>query len=153
MTHSTDTSYTYEQCLVNDILDSTDLLNEHRAAVTQYECGEFSPDRAAFNLLQDVGMLVSLSAKHDGDIVGYCMIHVSNSLHQPSAVRGIVDNIYVNQAHRGHCGTKFIAFVSKHLLSFGVTDLYHLVPTCYDWGLVLKRQGFVHVENVYHKGL
>ena len=149
----TATNYTYEQCLVDDILDSTDLLNEHRSAVKQYERGEFSPDRASFNAMQEAGILVSFVVKHDSDIVGYCMVHVSNSLHQPSAVRGIVDNIYVSRSHRGHCGTKFIAFVSKHLLSYGVTDLYHLVPTCYDWSLVLKRQGFTHVESVFHKGL
>ena len=65
----TATNYTYEQCLVDDILDSTDLLNEHRQAVKQYERGEFSPDRLSFNAMQEAGILVSFVVKHEDDIL------------------------------------------------------------------------------------
>ena len=147
------TAYSYEISLANDILDCTDLIQEHRDTVYKCERGAFAPDREAFNQLQDAGMLASFTVKSDDIIIGYCMVQVFNSLHQADSVRGIVDNIYVTHAHRGQCGRKLIAFVSEQLLSFGVTDLYHLVPVSLNWGAVLKRQGFTHIEDVYHKGL
>lgn len=153
MTRSMAIEYQYQLDLVDSILDSVELIHEHRSAVAQHERTEFRPDREAFNQLQDAGALSSFSVRYHGEIVGYCMVHVSHSLHQPDSIRGIVDNIYVMRAHRGRCGSKLIAFVSEQLLSFGVTDLYHLVPIAHEWGAVLKRQGFSHVENVYHKGL
>ena len=153
MTHSTATKYSYEATVVDEILDNVELITEHRNSVEKAERGEFSPDREAFNELQKYGMLSSFVVRCDGKIVGYCMVQVSKSLHQADTERGIVDNIYVMKQHRGYCGSKLIAFVSEQLLSFGVTDLYHLVPTHRSWGAVLKRQGFSHIEDVYHKGL
>lgn len=145
--------YVYQATAVNEILDQTDLIIEHRDAVHKCERGELSPDREQFNLMEQAGFLSSFTVRHDDIIVGYCMVQVSNSLHQAGSVRGIVDNIYVQPAHRGRAGSKLIAFVSEQLQSFGVTDLYHLVPVTHNWGAVLKRQGFTHVEDVYHKGL
>lgn len=146
-------TYSYQIALANDILDCTALVQEHRDTVYTAERGEFCPDREAFNQLQDAGMLVSFTVTHNGNIVGYCMVQVFTSLHQKDSIRGIVDNIYVTKAHRGHCGSKLIDFVSEQLLSFGVTDLYHLVPVSLNWGAVLKRKGFEHVEQLWHKGL
>lgn len=143
----------FEASLVNDILNEVDLIKEHRACVQQHERGEHCPDREQFNLMEKSGFLLSYVVRFEGQIVGYCMVQVCHSLHVSGSIRAIVDNIFVKPEHRGHAGAKFVAFVSECLLSFGVTDLYHLVPVAFNWGAVLKRQGFTHVEDVWHKGL
>jgi len=147
-------AYVYNTDLIETVLDATELIQQHRNEIEQHDAGTFCPDRAFYVSMQEHGRLLTFTVTHDTDLVGYCVLIVQPSHQSAGAMHGIVDTIYVHPSHRGTTSIKLIDYVGERSQSFGVTDVFHFVPTYgRNWSKVLERLGYTQIEHVYHKGL
>ena len=126
---------------VANVLEDQELLHEHRAAVPMFQTGRFQLDRGFYSEAEEAGCLHTPTLRHDGRLVGYSFVFCKLG-HHHSGSDATVDAFYIKPEHSARMTTKFVAFMDEYFTDLGITDIYHLVPSARDWGLILERQGF-----------
>jgi len=110
-------------------------------------------DQLKYQQMCDAGVLKIFTARcADGRIIGYAAYFVNSNAHYKSSLQASQDVIYIDAAQRGF-GAKFIQYCDDQLRDLGVQVVYHHVKVAHNWGHMLERMGYKHVEHIYSKRL
>ncbi len=104
--------------------------------------------------IEDVGCLRTYCVRDAGSkLIGYAIYFVRNNLHYAQIKVAQCDMIYIEPPYRGGTGERFIEWVDQSLKAEGVNAVTHHAKVYYDFGSMLKRQEYEHVENIYIRRL
>ncbi len=102
----------------------SELTAAHAASTTSYRRSEpFAPSRQRYQSLNESGFLHFLTARDHGELVGYLILYLTNSMHSqlPMAVE---DVFYLHPDYRkGRNALRFIQFMERYCQSKGVHEL------------------------------
>jgi hypothetical protein len=137
------------------------ILSEHYPLYVKHvaEVGYFKQDKpdmmwADYFAIEDNGMLRVFCVRDAASkLIGYGLYFVRQNLHYADTKMAQCDMIYIEPEHRGKTGEKFIAWVDQSLKSEGVMVVTHHAKVYYDFGSMLKRQEYTHIENIYVRRL
>lgn len=133
--------------------DSIGLTTSHFEELEDYK-GELDPDYTMYKTINDAGYLKTLSVRCDEQLVGYCLIILSPSLHFKGILFATSDVIYLApEFRRFDIAVRFIKFIEKVAKNINVDYLTFGVRPKRDYSSLLKRLGYTQREIVYHKEL
>ena len=112
---------------------------------------KLNPDWNNYHTLEKIGALRIYTARTDeGKLVGYFVVIMSKSLHYKDHMFANNDIIFISKEYRkGLTGLKFIKYACNKLRSEGVTLLNINTKVHHDFGKVMSRIGFNHIEDIY----
>ena len=87
------------------------------------------------------------------NLIGYGIYLVRHNMHYASVKAAYCDMIYIKPEHRGGLGEDFIKWVDQRLKDEGVNSVVHHAKVYYDFGSMLNRLEYEHVENIYIRRL
>jgi len=90
--------------------------------------------------------------RKDGDLIGYALFIVADSIEYQGSLQASLNNIFIHPGNRGR-GAKFILWCDEQLKDLGVQVVYHHVKSKNDYGLLLKRLGYDIMNIEYSKRL
>ena len=112
------------------------------------------PDWDVYKNLQDLGKLNITTAREAGELVGYAVYIVAQSLHYSEEVFADADIFWLSPEHRkGTAGMRLFKHAEASLKDSGVTKVFNKVKLHFDVGRVFERMGYQPIERVYAKGL
>jgi len=127
------------------------LLGNHHEEIEHYKDLEINVGWGVYQKLADAGKVKIYTARRDGVLVGYAVFVITPNLHY-SVWQAVQDVFYVDPGERGAMlGTKLIKFAEECLTKLEIQSIYHSVNVVHDFGPLLKRQGYIHTENIYTK--
>lgn len=96
------------------------------------------------------GYLLTFVLRHEGKIVGYSNIYVTNDMHNHDKICS-EDVLFVTKAHRGGIGRKFAQYGLAEMKKRGVKSLNVLALTDLRVAKLWKRMGFkeVGIKMIY----
>lgn len=115
-----------------------------------------SPDRELYGFLEKTGALLMLTARHEGELLGYIIIVVKKGLHYSTTLQAITDIPYVKNAVRGRgVGVKLFLAAQEELKARGVGPWFaslkigsHLEPSMHK---LLTWMGMTPCDRQYSK--
>jgi GNAT superfamily N-acetyltransferase len=112
-------------------------------------------DEAKFEQAEQVGMLRTFVARHEGGIVGYALFLVNTSPHYASLIQALCDVIYVDLETRAlGVGLKLLRFAEAELRAEGVRLVWHHQKAAHPaLGRVLEHMGYTPAEVNWNKRL
>ena len=115
-----------------------------------------APNLAAYEKLEQLGMLRVYTARRDGSLIGYSVCYVTTSMHR-QVVEASEDLLYVAPEHRGKAvGVRLMRFVEAQLAAEGVQVLARRTKAGrpeLDLGPMLERMGYAPCETIYVRRL
>lgn len=139
-----------------------DFCHEHRALYEKHvaEVGAFKdikPDMlwAEYFMAADIGSVACFTARDasTGRLVGYNIYWIKQNPHYRHSKIAVADMVYLLPEYRGGTGEKFISWCDTMLKGCGVQVVTQHVKTYFEFGSMLKRLEYVHVENLYVRRL
>jgi len=122
-------------------------------AETGFDFG-FDPDISMYQTLFDLGKLFAVSAKVDGEIVGYCTVCVTPHPHNPAIVIAANDALFVHPDHRsGSIGARLIRFAETCAAAKGASRFLWHCRAGTKLAEVLESHGYAPVDTVVMKEL
>jgi GNAT superfamily N-acetyltransferase len=113
---------------------------------------KLEPDVETFQMLEDVGQLVIVTVRNDGQLVGYHVSLVRPHLHYKSSLTAYVDMYFLHPDYRGGmAGYKMFKFVEKVLKDRGVDRIYSGTKLHKDMGKLFERLGYNETERLFVK--
>lgn len=104
--------------------------------------------------IEDAGILRVFTVRDAAHkLIGYGIYFVRQNLHYSGTRIAACDMIYIDPQYRGGTGEQFIEWIDESLRSEGVNAVTHHAKVYYDFGSMLKRQEYEHVENIYVRRL
>lgn len=128
------------------------LLEAHFDEVEHYKDIPLDPNYEAYKLMDHAGVIRLFTAREKKELVGYSILFVMPAYHYKSSIQATHDVLFVKKEHRG-IGEKFIQFCDSELQSEGVQVVYQSVKLTHNFGHMLTRIGYQHVDNVYYRRL
>lgn len=112
------------------------------------------PDYETYDKLSEAGFIHLVTARKDGELVGYHISFVMPHMHYKSSLTAHTDIYYLRKDCRiGLNGYNFFKFMEESLNKKGVQRIYMMTKTDADKGIILKRLGYVEKERIYTKML
>lgn len=113
-----------------------------------------NPDWEQYNKLEVAGALHILTARHNGELVGYFFALVWPSLHFAQEISAVSDIFYLDPAYRpGGNGIKLLKEAEKMVKALGATRCYLVTKAATGATMVVRRLGYKKVEHVFFKAL
>ena len=113
---------------------------------------EFNPDLKGLLALESVGSLLTFTARHDGDIVGYLLLLCSEMINHAGVYHASENAMYVDPAYRkAGVATSLIKHAEAVCKEHGVKYLSFTVTPTLDYSGMLERDGYVPNEVVHTK--
>ena len=141
---------------VCDILNEvTPLLIEHWEQIAlEKDTIPLAPVWDGYRDLEAADALRIITAREDGELVGYAIYIIGPSLHYADQRFADADVFWLAPEHRkGMAGMRLFRHAEKVLKEAGVTRVFNKVKLHFDVGKVFERMGYKAVERVYAKGL
>jgi len=110
------------------------------------------PDFEQYQKLDEAGMLRVFTVRVDKELIGYSILFVMTSIHHKQSIHANHDVLFIHKEHRG-IGSMFIKYCDEQLEAEGVDVVYQSTKLSYDFGKMLNRIGYEHVDNVYYRKL
>jgi len=111
-----------------------------------------SPQYDIYEAREKAGELTYITAREDGELIGYFIGFVAPGLHYSTCLTCIMDIFYIHPEHRGsNFGFKLFDFVEKELLRRGVARWFVGSKVHLDASWLFERLGFERVEITYSK--
>ena len=137
------------------------LMIEHEPLYLKHveEVGFFKEDKpemmwSDYFKIEDMGRLRVFTVRDSRhNLIGYAIYFVGQNLHYSGVKLAQCDMIFIEKKYRGGTGEKFIEWIDESLKSEGVNAVVHHAKVYYDFGSMLKRQEYEHVENIYVRRL
>jgi len=141
------------ECLANVKQDMMPLLDTHWAETEpNQETILLNPDWREYALLDAAGILHIFTARQDNELIGYCVVMISKSIHHKEHTFAATDVIYVKPEYRkGRTGSDLIKFAEEHCRNNGVSLMTLNMKTEFPFDSLMIRMGFNLIERVYHK--
>ena len=133
--------------------DLQPLLRAHWEEFQGHSGVPFDPAKGEYELLEEAGITLFVSARVDDRIVGYWLGAIFPNLHSKDQLCCSCDGMYLLKEYRNGAGREILQTVETEAKKRGVARL--LQGTCVrhpidPW---LKRQGFELEDRIYIKGL
>lgn len=129
------------------------LLASHWHEIAHFKDIPLNPDLSFYKSCQTAGVLRCYTARAGSDLVGYAVFIVRRNPHYQTSLQATQDVIYIQPAHRGGLGRRFIKFCDTELRLEGAQAVYQHVKAEHNFGLVLQRLGYELVDLIYAKRL
>ena len=102
----------------------------------------FRPNYDAYADLDRAGRIVQFTIRKDGELVGYCMVNVFESLHTRT-MSAVEDSFYMAPAHRGgFTMIRFVKYMVRCLESIGIHEIRVTSKVSNKSYLLMERAGF-----------
>lgn len=114
-----------------------------------------SPDRQAYQNIEDAGMLRAYVARMNGQAIGYSVFVVRRNMHYDTSLQAVQDVIWLHPDwRRGGLGTQLLKYCDDALRAEGVQLVFHHQKLAHPAiGVLLRRMGYTAVETIYSKRL
>lgn len=130
------------------------LLEAHWHEIAHYDDILLAPDRALYERIDAMGGLRVYTARLDGALVGYVAYFVKSNIHYSASYQATQDVLFVAPEHRrSRIGMDLLRHADKELAAEGVQVVYQHVKVAHNFGPLLERLGYEHVEHIYAKRL
>ena len=141
------------ECLANVKEDIKPLLEKHWEMVALNQGAiKLNPNWEEYARLDDSGVLRVFTARADGELVGYCVLIVSQSIHYSDHIFANNDVTFVLPEHReGATGYQLIKYAEEHCRENGVSLLNINTKVHIPFDSLLTRMGFDLIERIYSK--
>ncbi len=101
--------------------------------------------------LEHAGILLFITVRIDGTLVGYYMAMVMPHLHCRSSLTAFTDYFYLLPTYRhGNAGIGLLRFTIHTVRDMGVQQLFAACKLTHDLDPLMTRLGFTEIERVYH---
>lgn len=131
------------------------LLNDHwREVALNHDDIPLDPDEERYFALCDSGALHLLTARSDGELVGYHISIISGHLHYRSTPHAFVDVYFLKKPYRrGMTGVRLIKEAEKSLKALGAKKIFTgtKLHDDLDRSKVFERLGYKLIEHMYAK--
>jgi GNAT superfamily N-acetyltransferase len=129
------------------------LLVAHWQEIAHYKDIPLNPDIDTYLKLEEFGMTRCYVARdNDGTMLGYAIYFVKPNLHYKESLQAVQDILYVSPKHR-KTGGSFIKWCDEQLRADGVQVVHQHVKVEHNFGPLLERFGYEHVEHIYSRRL
>lgn len=131
------------------------LLDAHwREVALDQDTVKLDPDWATYDILDQIGALVIITARYEGTLVGYAVYLISQHYHY-RGLRGAENDLYwLDPAYRkGRAGIELFRAAEVVLAGEGVQKATHKVKLGHDVGRVFEHLGYKPIERIYIKNL
>lgn len=120
------------------------ILGDHEKPITL--------NKELYQVLQDTGRLLVLTARKDAKLIGYVSIIAVDALHFEGEFFAEIDAIYLDPDYRkGTLGIKLIKEAEKIIKEHGIKYIRFSSTEAKDLSSLLKRFGYTVQETVYLK--
>ena len=110
------------------------------------------PDYEMYKLLDVKGALHVMTARADGEFIGYFISLIQHSLHHMSTFYAISDLIFIHPDYRkGRVGYNLIKETEIALTALGVDVINMIFKIDKDMEAIMKHSGFEKTEVMYSK--
>jgi GNAT superfamily N-acetyltransferase len=143
------------ECLANVKEDIKPLIEKHWEMVALNQGTiKLNPNWKEYARLDADGVLRAFTARKDGQLVGYCVLTVSQSIHYSDHVFANNDVTFVLPEHReGATGYKLLKFAEDHCKDNGISLLNINTKVHIPFDNLLIGMGFDLIERIYSKFL
>lgn len=139
---------TVDQCCE----DIQPLLAQHWNEVALYRDEiPLAPDFDRYRAMEAAGGLVLLTARREGQLIGYSVFFVSQHPHYSTCRIASNDVLFLRADCRGPLGIRLIRESERVLSDAGVQRIVWHVKPRNDWSSVLERMGYQHEEIIMGK--
>ena len=128
--------------------EATPLLKRHWSEVAYLNGFEIEPELSTYELLENSNRIKTFTARVEGKLIGYAVFFFQRHLHFRTKIFALCDFIFIEKPYRGF-GHRFIKWCNDVLFREGADVLYYYVAKQYDYGVILRRQGFSHRDDCY----
>ena len=127
------------------------LLDEHWKEIALHQDDiKLEPNWNAYSRMAEQGALRVYTARKSDQLVGYFVVFVLPSMHYMRHLFANNDILFLKKAERkGTTGIRLIKFAVEELKKEGVTLINVNVKKKQDFGPVMERIGFEHIEDVW----
>lgn len=109
-------------------------------------------DTDAYRELDQKKLLLIVTARDDGKLIGYHKSFIKPHIHYRTSVTAYVDIFYIHPDYRkGMTAVKMFRAVEVEMRKIGVQKIYTGAKVHFDLSPLFKRLGYRHIENVYSK--
>lgn len=110
------------------------------------------PDWDKYKSLCDNGLLMIITARDEGKLIGYSIFFITNHLHYKSTVYANNDLLYLHPDYRrGSLGIKFIKTSEIYLKQKGVAKIMWHIKFNKDFRVLLHRMGYIDEDIIVGK--
>jgi hypothetical protein len=137
-----------------DVLDEFKNLSVHHwMEIANYQDKiPLEPDWDKYRKIEEAGMLMFMTVRVSGSMVGYCAFIITPHLHYKSCVTAMNDLVYVRPEYRGFIGAKLIKESERTVVALGAKRvIWHVKPGDRDWRSVLEKMGYLLEEYMMGK--
>lgn len=125
-----------------------------KEVILDREAIKLEPDYLLYDIMAKCNVLHLVTARYQGEVVGYHLSFVHPHLHYKSSLTAFTDAFYVKPEFRtGMTGYKLLRFALDSLRARKVQKMYVATTLQRDIGCLLDRLGFTEVERMYAKVL
>jgi GNAT superfamily N-acetyltransferase len=111
-----------------------------------------NPDVATFRTLEEAGLLLIITARDDGRLVGYHVSIVRPHLHYKHSLTAYADMYFLHPDYRGGmAGVKLFKYLEQELRELGVDRIYQGTKMHKDVGRLFERLGYKETERLFVK--
>lgn len=117
---------------------------------------DFAPQVEKYQIMEAIGQLSCLTARHNGVLIGYSVFIVSDHILYPSKKVATQEYLYVDKKHRGISAFRFLQFTEEYVKFQGchyVCRMVSKLPSAPDYSRTLERMGYRPLEASYIKSL
>lgn len=113
-----------------------------------------APDRAAYETMEARGIVRPLGVFAGGELVGFCAVLVTPSLHCGGNIMASTEALFVASEHRaGGAGVALLQAADQEAAKAGAAGLYVSAPVDGRLERVLPRCGFKAVNTIFYRSL
>jgi len=141
------------ECLASVKQEMKPLLENHWSETEpNQDTIKLDPDWKEYATLDSCGILHIFTARNEGELVGYCVVMVSRSIHHKGHIFASTDVVYIKPEYRkSSAGSELIEFAEDYCKSSGASLMTINMKTEFPFDKLLLRLGFGLIERVYHK--
>lgn len=145
---------TYQEEKLKDCLwEMVPLFEKHYEEIALHKDKiDLNPDYESYLKAEELGTMHTVTARDDGELIGYFVSIVSPSMHYRDHLFAVNDVLFIDEKYRGRmAGVKLFKKAEGFLKELGVSVIYIHMKVYADFGVMLERLGYSHVENQYSK--
>lgn len=127
-------------------------LQQHSDELGAHNGAAIDPDFEEYARLAADDMLHIVTARREGELIGYHVSFVTMHYHHKNSITAYSDLYYLRKdCRRGWLGIRLLKFVDKTLAARGVTRVFTSTSTAEDNSTILRRLGYTETQRTFMK--
>lgn len=124
------------------------LLSDHAAEVDLSH--KTDPDVDLYRMMEKYGVLQIVTAREDGELLGYCIVMVARAPQRKNVIEAQGDMYYIApHARKGWVGVRLLRHSIELLQAKGVKTFRFFTSNEFDTGPILRYLGFEQTGAIY----